>query len=215
MKRQEFVFASGRYLLVGFIMVYLISGLSGCKNDTVVNSPQNTDYILTQSDLDNAAVFLRDTGVIGDTPDMLFEKIHIADNSALGWHSMHDTMTILHSMRTIYENQVAHLDSAKVGAIYIRKYYSDPSLDNHHQRTLTRIMLMVKRSVGFFPDGGDWEYTTMDASGIAYHPNGVLPPVMADAVADTSMGAIASGKLRAHCGNCHEQRKGMSDLFFK
>src|SRR5689334_2876019 len=162
MKKQELIRVPGRHLLVGFLTVCIVWGVTGCKKDSAVNTPESTDFIIMQSDLDNAAVFLRDSNITGDTPDNLFDSIHVSDNSAQGWHYMHDTMTILHSMRTIYENQTAHLDSAKVGAIYIRKYYSDPELDKNHQKTLRKIMLMIKREVGFFPDGGDWEYALMD-----------------------------------------------------
>src|SRR5690242_18889301 len=114
MKKQEAPIP-GSHLSVGFLTVCILWGLAGCKKDATVNTPESVDFIITQSDLDDAAVFIRDSNITGDTTHNLFASIHVSDTSVQGWHYMHDTMTILHSMRTIYENQTAHLDSAKVG----------------------------------------------------------------------------------------------------
>ena len=184
-------------LILALLSIAYISVLVSCKSSSEVQG----DYVLLQSDLDQVTDTVK-IGITGDTFDSLFAKNN-------------DLKTPLYSSRDIFQNLKAKADSVTTGAIYVRRFYSIPDLDHKYQRTLTKIMIMAKHNRGFFPDGGDWEYAIMDASGVSNtHPNGILPgSILPVAIADTSMAGVAQGKLRVHCGSCHENRKQMGDLF--
>ncbi|MDP4237783.1 MAG: hypothetical protein Q8919_15180, partial [Bacteroidota bacterium] len=137
------------------IMLLVISGLglNACKKEQNAVTPDCTDYTLTQADLDKASEFNVKSGIIGDTFDSLFFKSH-------------DTMTTKYLSRDVFENLIARNDSVGTGAIYVRRSYAIPDTNHRDQRTLTKVMLMIKHCSGYFPDGGDWEYVNMkiDAS---------------------------------------------------
>lgn len=207
MKKAEINGIRSGYTLFALCFLYALTGFFGCKKEQNVLAPQPcTNSTLTQAELDLANNFTVKTGVTGDTPDSVFFR-----------SNPHDSSTLRYSSRDIFENAIASSDSVANGAIYIRKFYSIPDINHQDQRTLTKVMLMIRHCDGYFPDGGDWEYVNMKIDptvDTVQHPNGILPAaIMPDNIADTSMASVARGKLLNHCGKCHEKRNTMGFLF--
>jgi hypothetical protein len=171
---------------------------AACKDGNPVAPP--LDYKITQSDLDKSSAVI-DTAIVGDR-FMVFHRIK-------------DTTTYLHGARDVSGNLLAKNSPLDVGTIFVRKYASIPDSTHAWPRTTEKVMLMVKRFGGYFPDGGDWEYilTRYDASvDKSIHPNGLLPTEPTNTNIDSSMTGMR-GKLYTRCAQCHEARRDQSFLF--
>jgi hypothetical protein len=183
-----------------------IFGLA-CGDSSNSNAPNsNADFVLTQEKLDSFArvAVSIETDIVGDK----FAVFHDRKDTSI---VKNDTMTFLHSLRDVTAATIDRNAMSVPGTIFARLFYTITDTLHSSPRKLKAIMLMVKHSRGFFPDGGDWEYISLPPDTTNIHPYGVL----LDSSATATSINFKRGRL-VTCGTCHQetQGKGMKDFLF-
>lgn len=166
--------------LFGLPIVMLALVFSSCSKD---DDP--VQFIISQADLDAVSV------LIGDY------------TGGEGAHGGPDGISADSTVRVVYA--ISDLKGAVSGGTIVTKNTFHRGLDGNASDKLYVSFAMVKREAGYYPDGGDWEYSVMPNDGstdYTAHPNGMLP------AAETAM----RGKL-TDCASCHSGAGGGDFLF--
>lgn len=139
-----------------------------------------------------------------DKSTMVWEKAITGDKYGADVSIPHggESLTFDETNRDVYSTQ-ANSDAVEVGTVITKRTYKK-NTDGINGDLLTTFA-MIKREVGFWTDGGDWEYFAMPNNGSTDYtsmPNGELA------------NAAKSGKVSG-CMGCHSKAPGGNFLFLK
>lgn len=172
---------------IGFTVVVLSSILLiSCGNDD-----DSTASVETDQDRVNKSTMVWEERITGDKYGADVSIPHGGDS-----------LTFDETNRDVYATQ-ANSASIEVGTVITKRIYKK-NTDGSNGDLLTTFA-MIKRELGFWTDGGDWEYFAMPNNGSTDYtsmPNGELA------------NAAKSGKVSG-CMGCHSKATGGDFLFLK
>jgi hypothetical protein len=166
-----------------------------CSKETIdvngeVTSTPITEGIFNQRVLDSAVLVMHpsDLTIVGNPFGTRFNAAEI------------------NSIRDITTNK-REGEAIRAGHVFAIKSFTS---NNGQRGTLINVHIMVKREVGYNPNGGDFEYINIDfdpQTDYTLNPNGVLPNVT-----DTANRGV--DVVRFSCVQCHRHSSTNGDFLF-